>query len=85
MATQNPKAETAANKPTAKATEALLGLEIIAKVDVFYRAKREWTQVPKVVAKADLTTAEIEELQSEPMLIVREVELPKPAAEATTA
>lgn len=85
MATaQTPKPETVT---TGKTTDKNNAFEVIAKVDVFYRAGHEWTQVPKVIAKKDLTPEQISELESEPMLIVREVQLPKAAepAEEVTA
>lgn len=67
MATSKPKAAGPANK----------GLEVIAKRPQFYRGGQCFTQEPRVVALADLSTEQAEQIlaEGEPggMLIVREV------------
>lgn len=74
---------------TAAKKAVVQGLEVIAKTsETFYRAGRGWSQTPTTIALTDLTKAEIEELKAEPLLIVREVELPAPEsseAEETVA
>lgn len=69
-----------ANEPK-KAGESTQGVEVIAKADVFYRAGRAWSNTPTVVPLSELTEEQLQELQDEPMLIVRTVEI-KPEAKA---
>lgn len=71
MATAANKAEAAKETNAKTSTNAL---EVIAKVEVFYRAGREWSQTPRTVLLTDLSEQEIADLKAEPMLIVREIE-----------
>lgn len=50
------------------------GLEVISKKDGFRRAGREWSG-STTVSLAELTEAEVQALKSEPMLVVREVDI----------
>ena len=63
---------------TPKAGDKLHGVEVIAKADVFYRAGRAWGHAPTVVPLSELTEDELDELKSEPMLLVREVDIARP-------
>ena len=76
MATAANKAAEVAKETSAKtnAETSTNALEVIAKVEVFYRAGREWSQTPRTVLLADLSEQEITDLKAESMLIVREVE-----------
>jgi hypothetical protein len=51
------------------------GLEVTAKRDGFRRAGREWTGTT-VVSLSDLSPEQREQLEGEPMLVVREVDIP---------
>lgn len=67
MATSKPKTAGPANK----------GLEVIAKRALFYRGGQAFTQEPRVVALADLTEEQAQQIRDEGapggMLVVREV------------
>lgn len=75
MATQKAKAAGPANT----------GLEVIAKRPQFYRGGQAFSQEPRVVALADLTEEQAEQIIAEGqpggMLIVRQVEIEAPKAE----
>ena len=64
--------------PTDAPTKAksVKGLEVIARDTVFYRAGHEWAAEPRSVKLSDLTQEQIDELRNEPMLIVRDVDIP---------
>ena len=76
MATSNSKK--GAGGPAGK------GLRVVAKKDGFRRAGRVFTGDAQVIPYEDLTAEEVEQLTTESMLVVMEVDLPK-AAEAETA
>lgn len=65
-----------ANK-TKAAGPANKGLEVISKKDGFRRAGREWSGTT-TVPLSELSTDDVESLQNEPLLVVREVDI-KPA------
>ena len=50
------------------------GLEVISKRDGFRRAGREWSG-STIVPLSELTPDQVEALQAEPLLIVREVDI----------
>lgn len=62
-------------KPPASG-EPVKALSVQAKREGFRRAGRAWSKEATVVPLTDLTEAEIEQLRSEPMLTVAEVEIP---------
>ncbi|OIP06951.1 MAG: hypothetical protein AUK53_11765 [Betaproteobacteria bacterium CG2_30_59_46] len=49
-------------------------IEVICKSGVFRRAGREFSATPTVVALGDLSKEQLQSLQNEPRLIVREVD-----------
>ena len=67
-----PKGANPADAPTTVEAQ-VNGIEVIAKVDKFYRASHCWTNVPRTVKASELSAAQIAEIKAEPMLIVREV------------
>lgn len=70
MATQKPKAAGPATK----------GLKVIARRDTFRRAGYVFSGEPTVIALDALTDEQVEQLKSEPLLVVQEVDL-EPATE----
>ncbi|MFZ1418237.1 MAG: HI1506-related protein [Burkholderiaceae bacterium] len=65
-----------ADAPTTQSSKSAVPcIEVIAKVNGFYRAGLRWTIEPTVVVLADLSEAQLDELRNEPMLIVRDVDI----------
>lgn len=58
------------------------GLKVVPKKDGFRRAGRVFTGEGQVIPYEDLTEQEVEQLTTEPMLVVMEVDLPKAEPES---
>ena len=65
MATTKSKAAGPANK----------GLQVTAKREIFFRGGQQFGHETRVVALADLTTEQAEQIRAEPMLVVSEVDI----------
>lgn len=67
------------NGSSAKSGENIDGLEVSSTRDGFRRAGLSWSKKPTVVALADLTEDQVAMLKADPVLKVREVEMPADA------
>lgn len=69
-----------ANKAKA-AGPATRGLKVIARAATFRRAGHVFGAEPVTIALADLTEDQVEQLKSETMLVVQEVDIEQPKEE----
>lgn len=60
-------------------------IQVVARPDSFFRAGRQFTQEPTVIALEDLTDEQEKAIRSEPKLVVTDTELPPLDAEADKA
>ena len=51
----------------------LVAIEVISRVDGFWRGGRQWTIAPQTVALSELSDAQLLQIKGEPLLIVRDV------------
>lgn len=54
-------------------TRRLVAIEVISRVDGFWRGGRQWTIAPQTVPLSELSDAQLLEIKEEPLLIVRDV------------
>ncbi|MGP8432029.1 hypothetical protein ACT2FY_44930 [Paraburkholderia fungorum] len=50
-----------------------VAIEVISRVEGFWRGNRQWTIAPQTVPLSELTDRRLEEIMEEPLLIVRDV------------
>ncbi len=60
-----------ANTDDSKADDRPVAIEVISRVDGFYRANRQWTIQPQIVPLAVLSSQQLQEIEREPLLIKR--------------
>jgi hypothetical protein len=51
----------------------LVAIEVISRVDGFWRGGRQWTIAPQTVPLSELSDAQLLQITEEPLLIVRDV------------
>ena len=51
----------------------LVAIEVISRVDGFWRGDRQWTIAPQTVPLLELSNAQLLKIKEEPLLIVRDV------------
>lgn len=51
----------------------LVAIEVISRVDGFWRGDRQWTIEPRTVQLSELSDAQLLKIKEEPLLIVRDV------------
>ena len=50
-----------------------VAIEVIARVDGFWRGERQWTTQPQTVPLSELSERQLREIENEPLLITRAV------------
>ena len=50
-----------------------VAIEVISRVEGFWRGNRQWTIAPQTVPLSELTDGRLDEIMEEPLLIVRDV------------
>lgn len=69
--TQSTSAEAASNVHVPTVDTRPIAIEVISRVDGFYRANRQWTIQPQTVRLGDLSEQQVREIEQEPLLITR--------------
>jgi hypothetical protein len=69
--TQSTSAEAPSSAHVPTADTRPIAIEVISRVDGFYRANRQWTIQPQTVRLGDLSEQQVREIEQEPLLITR--------------